>query len=107
MDDTIAAMMDVARLITHGSDVARAEARRLATKRRCRVDETCQAADYAGLIPISVVAVGSAEQPVERLVTLQSATAKAVHLLTIAAQLPLRFLRTYFPPDRTSQLGHS
>jgi hypothetical protein len=31
------------------------------------------------LIPASIVAVGKAEQPVERLLTLQSAIARAVH----------------------------
>ena len=34
---------------------------------------------WVALLPVSVVALGSAEQPVERLLMLQSAIAKGVH----------------------------
>jgi hypothetical protein len=42
---------------------------------------------WSALLPVSVVALGSAEQPVERLLTLQSAIAKGVHLATVVARL--------------------
>lgn len=49
-----------------------------------------QAPDWVALLPASVVAVGAAEQPVERLLTLQSAIARAVHMITAVGRLRLR-----------------
>jgi hypothetical protein len=46
--------------------------------------------NWAALFPPSVVAVGAGEQPVERLLTLQSAIAKIVHMVTFAEQLRFR-----------------
>jgi hypothetical protein len=45
---------------------------------------------WVALTPASIVSVGSAEQPVERLLTLQSAIAKAAHAATTLCQLRLR-----------------
>jgi hypothetical protein len=39
------------------------------------------------LLPVSVVAFGSEAQPVERLLRLQSAVAKGVHMVAVVAQL--------------------
>ena len=47
---------------------------------------TFGAPTWAPLLPPSIVAVGGADQPVERLLTLQSAVAKAVHLVTLAGR---------------------
>jgi hypothetical protein len=108
MDDTISAMMDVARLITRGSDVPRAEAQRIAAERRRRVDRVYESPTWVVLLPVSVAYTGGLEQPVERLVTLQAAIAKAVHLVTVfVAQLRSRFRPSCLSPDRTSELGHS
>jgi len=38
------------------------------------------------LLPASIVAVGRPEQPVERLLTLQSAIARGVHLATVVGR---------------------
>src|SRR5262245_23102239 len=51
---------------------------------------TFQPPDWVALLPASVVAVGAAEQPVERLLTLQSAIARAVHIVTAVGRLRLR-----------------
>jgi hypothetical protein len=42
------------------------------------------------LLPVSVVAFGSEAQPVERLLRLQSAVAKGVHLTAVAGQFFFR-----------------
>ena len=39
------------------------------------------------LLPISIVAVGGPEQPLEKLLTLQSAIAQAVRFVTVVAHL--------------------
>jgi hypothetical protein len=39
------------------------------------------------LLPASIVAVGNPEQPLEQLLTLQSAIARLVHLVTVAGRL--------------------
>jgi hypothetical protein len=44
----------------------------------------------AALFPVSVVAVGAPAEPVERLIALQSATARAVQALTEIRQIKLR-----------------
>ena len=48
---------------------------------------------WAGLIPAEIVAGGSAEQPVERLLTVQSAIASGVHLVMSLGQFRLRLPR--------------
>jgi hypothetical protein len=45
---------------------------------------------WAALLPHSIVALGSGEQPIERHWTLQSAAAKGVHLATTVWNLRLR-----------------
>lgn len=75
--------LDVSALVTRGSDPARSEAGRVASERRRRADEEMRSVvDQAALFPVSIIAEGGVEQPVERLVALQSAIARAVHLVT-------------------------
>jgi hypothetical protein len=45
---------------------------------------------WAALVPAAIVAGGGAEQPVERLMTVQSAIARAVHLAMNLGQIRLR-----------------
>jgi len=45
---------------------------------------------WVSLLPVSVATFGSPEQPVERLMALQSALAKAVHLVTSVGRFRLR-----------------
>lgn len=47
---------------------------------------TFGAPTWAPLLPPTIVAVGGADQPVERLLTLQSAIAKAVHMVTLVGR---------------------
>ena len=42
---------------------------------------------WSPLLPASIVAVGTPDQPLERLLTLQSAIGRAVHLATIVGRL--------------------
>ena len=48
---------------------------------------------WAGLVPAAIVAGGSAEQPVERLLSVQSAIARGVHLAMSLGQIRLRLPR--------------
>ena len=48
---------------------------------------TFGAPTWAPLLPPSIVAVGSADQPLERLLTLQSVIANAVHKVTLVGRL--------------------
>ena len=50
-----------------------------------------------GLIPVAIVAVGPAEQPVERLIGLQSAIARAVDWLCDLRLPRFRFVPTTTP----------
>lgn len=52
-------------------------------------------ATWAALLPVSIVAVGSTGQPIERLLTLQSAIAKAVHVATFVGRLRPRLSRPW------------
>ena len=88
MDDTIAAMMEVPRPLTRGSDVARAEAQSKAAKRERRTDGAYRSATWVVLV------------------ALLAAIAKAVHLATLMVRfrpmLRNRFVarqvaRTAFP----------
>jgi hypothetical protein len=45
---------------------------------------------WIALLPVSVVALGSARQPIERLLGLQSAIAKGVYMVTAVRQIRLR-----------------
>ena len=93
MDDTIATMMEIPRLITRGSDVARTEAQSIAAKRERRTDGAYKSPTWLVLLPVSVAYTGGGlEEPVERLMTLQSTIAKAVHLVTLVARFRPRFL---------------
>jgi hypothetical protein len=108
MDDTISAMMGAQKPITHEPDVARAEAQSIAAKRERRTEGAYRNPTWVVLLPVSVAYTGGGlEEPVERLMTLQSAIAKAVHLATLVARfrpglLTKRFVarpvaRTAFP----------
>jgi hypothetical protein len=91
LNDVFDVMLDVSALVTRGSDLARTEARRVVAERERRADEQARRlADQTALLPASTVAVGVPEQPVERLLTLQSAIARAVHLVTVVPGLRLR-----------------
>jgi hypothetical protein len=49
------------------------------------------------LLPVSVIAFGSEAQPIERLLGLQSAVAKGVHLTTVAGQFFFRLTIRWLP----------
>jgi hypothetical protein len=91
LNDVFDVMLDVSALVTRGSDLARTEARRVVAERERRADEQARRlAHQTALLPASTVAVGMPKQPVERLLTLQSAIARAVHLVTVVPRLRLR-----------------
>ena len=78
VNDVFDVMLDVSTLVTRGSDLARTEARRVAAEHECRADEQARRlAGQVALLPASIVAVGGSDQPVEQLMTLQSAIARA------------------------------
>jgi hypothetical protein len=58
---------------------------------------------WAALVPASVVALGDAEQPVERLLPLQSAISQAVHLVTAIGQWRPRLRLSSLPNLRLRQ----
>jgi hypothetical protein len=94
MNDVVDVMLDVSALVTRGSDLGRSEAGRAAAERRRRADEdTRRIVDQAALFPVSIIAGAGVEQPVERLLTLQCAIARAVHLATCLWRLLLRLPR--------------
>jgi len=97
MNDFIATMTAVAGLVTRGSDLARAEARPIAAQRERRSDDAYESPNWVVLLPVAVAWTGGPEQPVERLMSLQSAIAKAVHLVTLLAHIRFRV----FPSRRT------
>jgi hypothetical protein len=108
MDDTIAAMMEVSSLITRRSDAARAEAQSIASGRERRTDDAYKSPTWVVLLPVSVAYTGGGlEQPVERLMTLQSAIAKAVHLATLVARFRPRFLPNRLVTSRDPGLSQS
>ena len=90
MNELISIMQDVAKLVTGGSDLARTEARRVNAERERRADEM---AHGPALHPSAIVAVGDTEPPVERLMGLQSAFAKAVQVAVAAGQVRPRLSR--------------
>jgi len=61
---------------------------------------TFGAPTWVPLLPPSIVAVGSADQPIERLLTLQSAIAKAVHMVTLVGRLRPRLHLSGLPRIR-------
>jgi len=87
VDNVYRVMLDVSALVTRGSDFTR----RVAAEHERRADEHAQRrADEAALLPASIIAVGGVEQPIERLMVLQSAIAKAAHLATAVGRLRFR-----------------
>jgi hypothetical protein len=91
MNDVVDVMLDCPALVTRGSDLARTEARR---ERERRADERARRlADQTALLPASIVAVGEPEQPVERLMTLQSAIARAVQMASGLGEFRIRLPR--------------
>jgi hypothetical protein len=107
MNDIIATMTAVAGLVTRGSDLARAEAQHLAAERERRTDDAYQSPNWVVLLPVAVACTGGPEQPVERLMTLQSAIAKAVHLVTLLAQLRFGVFPNRRTPKVHPELSHS
>jgi len=101
MDDTIAALMEVPTLLTRGSDIARAGAQSIAAKREHPADNAFRSPTWVVLLPVSVAYTGGApEQPVERLIALQSAIAKVVHLAALVARFRPTFLTNRFVTGR-------
>jgi hypothetical protein len=90
MNELISIMQDVAKLVTGGSDLARAEASRIDAERERRAEEM---AHGPALHPTAILAVGDTEPPVERLMGLQSAFAKAVHFAVGVGQARPRLPR--------------
>ena len=90
MNELGSIMQDVAELATGGSDLARAEARRIEKERERRAKEV---AHGPALHPAAILAVGNTEPPVERLMGLQSAFAKAVQFAVAAGRVRLHVLR--------------
>jgi hypothetical protein len=84
MNEFISIMQDVAKLATGGSDIARAEARRIDAARERRAAE---AAQDAALRPLAIIAVRKTNRPVERFMRLQSTFARAILLVASAGRL--------------------
>ena len=61
---------------------------------------TFGAPPWAPLLPPSIVAVGGADQPVEQLLTLQSAIARAAHIVTLVGRLRPRLHLNGLPTVR-------
>jgi hypothetical protein len=86
MNELISIMQDVAKLATGGSDLARAEARRIDAERERRAAERAQG---PALHPVTIVALGAGgERPYAHLMKLQSAFAKGVLLLATIGRFP-------------------
>jgi hypothetical protein len=90
MNEIVGILQDVAKLVTGGSDEARAECRRMDAERERRATERAQG---PALHPAAIIAVGNTEQPQERLMGLQSAFAKAVQLVVSVGQMRLKLPR--------------
>ena len=90
MNEFISIRQDVAKLVTGGSDEARAESRRIEAERERRAEGM---AHSPALHPTAILAVGDTEPPVERLMGLQSAFAKAVQFAVAVGQLRPRLPR--------------
>src|SRR5260370_27217994 len=82
---------------SHNVDLGRAgDPTRQSQKTRSRTstsassDRALSPPAWAALLPHSIVALGSGEQPIKRLWALQSAVAKGVHLATTVWNLRLR-----------------
>lgn len=90
MDPIFRVMVDVAGLVTRGSDAARMEMRRMAVERERRAEGN---AHGPALHPTAILAVGDTEPPVERLMGLQSALAKAVQFAVAAGKVRPRLSR--------------
>jgi hypothetical protein len=93
VDNVYRVMLDLSALVTRGSDLARTEAQRVVAERERRADEVGRLVDQTALLPASIVAVGGPEQPVERLMTLQLAIARAVHMASGLGQFRIRLPR--------------
>lgn len=78
MNEFFCIMQDVAKLATGGSDIARAEARRIEAERERRAAERAPA---PALHPAAIIAVGGGGRPYAHLMKLQAAFAKGVLLL--------------------------
>jgi hypothetical protein len=86
MNEFISIMQDVAKLATGGSDLARAEARRIDRERERRAAEAAQG---PALHPAAIIAVGSTVRPFERLMGLQWAFSRTVALMAAVGRFPL------------------
>ena len=84
MNELISIMQDVAKLATGGSDLARAEARRIDSERERRAAVNAQGPAWH---PVEIVALGGTARPTERLMGLQSAFARAAFLVAMVGRL--------------------
>jgi hypothetical protein len=87
MNGILDIMLDVSKLVTGGSDEARADSRRIEAERERRAVERAQG---PALHSAAIIAVGNTEQPQERLMGLQSAVARAVQLVFSVGHWRLR-----------------
>ena len=86
MNELFSIMQDVAKLTTGGSDLARAETRRIDRERERRAAEAAQG---PALHPAAIIAVGSTVRPVERLMGLQTAFGRTVALMAAVGRFAL------------------
>lgn len=90
MDPILRVIVDVAGLVTRGSDAARMETHRMAAERERWAEGM---AHRRALHPTAILAVGNAESPVERLMGLRSAVAKAVQFAVAVGRVRPRLPR--------------
>ena len=90
MNEFVSIVQDVAKLVTGGSDLARAEARRIDGERARRAAERLQG---SALHSAAISAFASTERPVERLMRLWSTTARVVRLGALVRNSFIRCIR--------------
>jgi hypothetical protein len=86
MNEHLRIFQDAAKPATGGSDITRREVRRAAAERERRAAENAQG---LALHPAAIIAVGGTEQPVERLMGLQRAVAKAMQFVAATERIRL------------------
>ena len=86
MNELFSIMQDVAKLTTGGSDIARAEARRIDRERERRA---AVGSHGLALHPAAIIAVGNTVRPVERLLGFQCAFSRTVALIAAVGRFSL------------------
>ena len=90
MNEFVSIMQDVAKLVTGGLDLARAEARSIDDERARRAAERMQG---SALHSAAIIAFARTEPPVERLMRLRSTTARVVGLGALIRNSFIRCIR--------------